>query len=271
MATAITNYSLGFVYDDRTSETNPLRPVRPTPVTAAPTLKPYLGAPYRSTDITDLKTAAKVYLQVPSAQVMLAFFLIGLVIRLVLGSMGFGWWVFGWHDAAALAFVAASTGPFEWFVHKFVLHAPVDSFRSRVLNTSTAHRRHHVDPTVLDNVVLGPEHAAQYSTQLALFATMWAAPMALLAGWPVLATVATGSLASWLAMAHYEWVHLAVHTRHRFKNRFYARLQSNHRWHHYRNENFWLGVTTNSGDRLLGTLPDSKSDVPLSETARSLA
>lgn len=236
----------------------------------SPTIKPYPGAPYRSTEIADLGTAIRVYLRVPSAQVMLAMFMLGLTIRLVLGVMGFGLWAFGWHDIAALAFVAVSTGSFEWFVHKFVLHAPADSFRGRVLNTSTAHRRHHEDPTILQNVVLGPEHAAQYMAELVVFAAMWATPMALLAGWPVLATAGTGALASWFALANYEWVHLAVHTRHRFKNRFYARLQRNHRWHHYRNENYWLGVTSNSGDSLLRTLPESKSDVPLSETARTL-
>ena len=43
------------------------------------------------------------------------------------------------------------------------------------------------------------------------------------------------------------------------------------RLHHYRNENYWLGVSSNTGDRLLRTLPKHKTDVPLSETARTLA
>lgn len=244
--------------------------VLPDAATPAAVTKPFAGAPYRSTEITNLGDAVKVYLKVPSAQVMLAVLMLGLIVRITLAVMGFGWWAFGWHDLAAVTFVVASTGTFEWFVHKYVLHAPIDSYRNRVLKTGASHRRHHEDPTILDNVVLGPECAAQYQAQLLMFAALWATPMALLAGWPVFATVGTGALASWLTLAHYEWVHLAVHTRHRFKNRFYARLQRNHRWHHFRNENYWLGVTSNSGDRLLGTLPKSKSDVSLSETARSL-
>jgi hypothetical protein len=73
-----------------------------------------------------------------------------------------------------------------------------------------------------------------------------------------------------VALAHYEWTHLLVHSRYRPKSRFYARLSRNHRLHHFRNERYWLGVTSNSGDRILRTLPRAKTDVPLSETARTL-
>ena len=72
-------------------------------------------------------------------------------------------------------------------------------------------------------------------------------------------------------MAHYEWVHLLVHTRYRPRSRYYRRLARNHRLHHYRNEDYWLGVTSNLGDRLLRTYPTHKTDVPLSPTARTLA
>ena len=43
----------------------------------------------------------------------------------------------------------------------------------------------------------------------------------------------------------------------------HALEQRHHRLH-------WLGVTTNLGDRLLGTHPRAKTDVPLSATARTL-
>ena len=61
-----------------------------------------------------------------------------------------------------------------------------------------------------------------------------------------------------------------MHTRYRPSSRLYARLARNHRLHHFRNERYWLGVTSNSGDRILRTLPRSKTDVPLSDTARTL-
>jgi hypothetical protein len=47
-------------------------------------------------------------------------------------------------------------------------------------------------------------------------------------------------------------------------------LARNHRRHHYRNERYWLGVTSNAGDRLMRTLPKADDDVPRSETARTL-
>ena len=87
--------------------------------------------------------------------------------------------------------------------------------------------------------------------------------------WPTLDGLTVRVLA-YLSLAHYEWVHLMVHTRYRPKTRFYRRLATNHRLHHYRNEKYWLGVTSNLGDRLLGTYPAEKSDVPLSDTARTL-
>ena len=71
-------------------------------------------------------------------------------------------------------------------------------------------------------------------------------------------------------LTHYEWVHLLVHTRYRPTMRYYRRLARNHRLHHYRNEKYWLGVTSNTGDRIMGTYPRHAADVPLSDTARML-
>jgi hypothetical protein len=73
-----------------------------------------------------------------------------------------------------------------------------------------------------------------------------------------------------VALLHYEWVHLLVHSRYRPRSRYYSRLAKNHRLHHFRNESYWLGVTIDTGDRLARTLPADRSAVPLSETARTL-
>ncbi len=220
--------------------------------------------PVRSTEIGNLREALSVYLAAGSPRVILAGAGAGTAARLVVGQ-------FGRHDVVAVAVVIAATGTVEWVIHKFLLHAPEDSWRTRRLQTSTSHRRHHEDPTDLSHVLLEPNYSAAFLPAIGVFTSSWAVPLAALTGWPMLPTFLSGLALSWWTLAHYEWVHLAVHTRHRFRNRFYARLARNHRLHHYRNENYWLGVTSNSGDRLLGTLPTSKSDVPLSETARSLA
>ena len=46
-------------------------------------------------------------------------------------------------------------------------------------------------------------------------------------------------------------------------------LERAHRLHHYRNENYWMGVTNHLGDHVLGTFPN-KDDVPVSPTAKTL-
>ncbi len=226
--------------------------------------RPRVEIPARSTDIGNLQEALGVYLTAGSPRVILVGSAAATVTRLSVGR-------FGWHDVVAVAVVVAATGTVEWVIHKFLLHAPETSWRTRRLDTSTSHRRHHEDPADIRHVLLMPAYAAGFLLAIGVFTATWSVPMVLGTGWPFVPTFLTGLAASWWTLAHYEWVHLAVHTRHRFRNRFYARLARNHRLHHYRNENYWLGVTSNSGDRLFGTLPASKSDVPLSETARSLA
>jgi sterol desaturase/sphingolipid hydroxylase (fatty acid hydroxylase superfamily) len=79
----------------------------------------------------------------------------------------------------------------------------------------------------------------------------------------------SASLASFGMLLTYEWTHYLIHSRYRPKTAFYRRLWRTHRWHHYRNENYWFGVTMHLGDRILRTYPD-KDSVELSPTARAL-
>ena len=161
-------------------------------------------------------------------------------------------------------------GPVEWVLHKFLLHAAEDSFQMRRLGTGIGHRQHHLTPGDLNFVLLGGIDAALFLVLIAAWTAIWTLPFILWAGGAVLGPYLTGLTAAFLALVHYEWVHMLVHTRVRLKNRFYKRLAANHRLHHFRNENYWLGVTANSGDRVLRTYPKTKGDVPLSPTARSL-
>ena len=77
-------------------------------------------------------------------------------------------------------------------------------------------------------------------------------------------------ICAYVALGHYEWTHLLVHTRYRPKSRYYKRLARNHRRHHFRNEDYWMGITSNLGDRMFGTYPKDSKSVPLSDTARTL-
>lgn len=105
---------------------------------------------------------------------------------------------------------------------------------------------------------------------LAIVHLAWVVPLAVVLDAPIVATWLTATALSTAGLLHYEWVHLLVHTAYRPRTRYYTRLARNHRRHHYRNEHYWLGVTTNSGDRLMRTYPSAEDAVPRSETARTL-
>lgn len=217
----------------------------------------------RTTDLATKRQVLAAFLGDPSPQVILPATAIVAAVRIVLG----GWSV---ADAVVAGVVVAVVGPFEWTFHRFLLHAPVDSFRHRVLKTGVGHRQHHLDPPDMQWVSFGGIGALQFVPQIALVAAVLTLPALALSGAPLFGPYLTAVAVSLAAMAHYEWTHLLAHASYRPATRYYARLARNHRLHHYRNEHYWLGVSANSGDRLMGTLPANKTDVPLSETARNL-
>ncbi|MGI9643945.1 MAG: sterol desaturase family protein [Ilumatobacteraceae bacterium] len=156
------------------------------------------------------------------------------------------------------------------------MHAPEDAWTSRRLGTGSGHRQHHLDPPAVEWLLLRGVDAAVFAMLIAIGTAAWALPFAALFGVAVsgqglLAAYLTALLAALLALGHYEWTHLLVHTPYRARTRYYRRLARNHRRHHYRNEDYWLGVTSNLGDRIMRTYPADKSDVPLSDTARTLS
>jgi hypothetical protein len=217
----------------------------------------------RTTDLTSKHQIAAAYLRDPSPQVILVALALFVAVRLLAGNWSLA-------DLATAIAIVAIVGPFEWIVHLFLLHAPQSSLRYRVLKTGVGHRQHHLDPPDLQWVTLGRTGALLYVPQIAAVGAILTLPALWLAGAPMFGPYLTAVAVGHAALAHYEWTHLMAHTRYRPKTRYYARLGRNHRLHHYRNEHYWLGVSASSGDRLIGTLPASKTDVPLSVTARSL-
>lgn len=71
-------------------------------------------------------------------------------------------------------------------------------------------------------------------------------------------------------MLAYDWTHFLIHTRVPPRTAYYRRIWRGHRLHHYRNERYWLGVTSPLGDLALRTNPP-RDAVELSPTARGLA
>jgi hypothetical protein len=219
--------------------------------------------PGRSTSLATKREAARAFVASGSAQVLLPVVAILVGLRLVLGNWGAG-------DVAVALAVVVLTGFVEWFIHLYVLHAAADAWTSRRLGTGSGHRQHHLDPPDLQWLLLRPVDAATFVVVLGIWSAAWAAPLTLAIGGNVIASTVTAIALAAIGLAHYEWTHLLSHTTYRPKSRYYARLARNHRWHHYRNERYWLGVTSNLGDRVLRTLPADRGDVPLSDTARTL-
>lgn len=177
---------------------------------------------------------------------------------------------FGWFDLVLVVTTVVLLGPVEWVIHRFILHAPEDSLRMTKFGTGDGHREHHLDPNDVGWALLFWADALVFLVGLGVWTAVWVVPFALIVGAGVLPAFVTGYLLAALGLAHYEWTHLLIHTRYRPKTRYYKRLAKNHRLHHYRNEHYWLGVSSNLGDRVLQTLPSTKTAVPLSETARNL-
>lgn len=218
----------------------------------------------RADQLGTKREIAGVYVGRGSARVLIVAAVALGAARVVAGGFGRG-------DLIALAVTILVTGTVEWIIHRFLLHADADAWTSRKLGTGAGHGQHHLDPPDVDWLMLRGADATVFVTAFGVVTAAWTLPLMWITGSALLGPFLTAWTLAAIGLAHYEWVHLMVHTRYRPRTRYYRRLARNHRLHHFRNEHFWLGVTTNSGDRLLRTYPRSKSDVPLSDTARSLA
>lgn len=176
---------------------------------------------------------------------------------------------FGRADLAVGATVLAVEPFTEWCIHRFVLHAPVRRVHGRTVDIGAGHRNHHRDPDDLDIALVPP-------VQIVAFWGLIAAEVALVGravrrGKGDLASTLTGVAIAYGALVNYEWTHYLVHTSYKPKSAWFRRVRANHRLHHWRNEHYWLGVTSNLADRVLGTLPAAPNAVSLSETAHRLA
>lgn len=196
--------------------------------------------------------------------VLTAIVLVG-AIRVAVG----GW---TWADLA-VPFVMIAAQPFvEWFIHKYLLHLKPFEFRGKKVDiyTARAHRRHHKDPSLLDQTLLHPSEILGSMFLIALTAApLFGGLLALISGNAFFPLYLSGLFWSYVGLYRYEWSHFLIHTPYIPKTRFFRAIWRNHRLHHFKHEDYWMGVTSNLGDRALGTFPDQK-EVKKSPTARNL-
>lgn len=150
----------------------------------------------------------------------------------------------------------------EWLIHVFILHSKPFSIAGRWFDPAVPrkHRAHHRDPWNLE-ILFIPLQSFLYTLPL-LFALCF-----VLAPTPGLALTTLGT---YLALAlRYEWIHFVSHTLYSPRLPHVQRVVRHHRWHHFKNEHYWYGVSMTVADRLLGTSPGPE-DVERSETCRTL-
>ena len=173
-------------------------------------------------------------------------------------------------DVAAVAAVVVAEPFVEWLLHTRVLHARPVTVAGQVIDLGAGHRAHHREPDRVEQVLVGGRYAVADSAAIAVGIHALGALATAVLGGNRRAVTRSALVAGYGALMTYEWTHLLMHTAYRPRSRWFRGLRTNHRLHHYRNERQWFGITSNLGDRLLGTLPASSTEVPLSPTARSL-
>jgi len=214
-------------------------------------------------DRLTLLDCARAFLRFRSPRVLAAFLMAIVAARLMVG----GW---SWLDLAIAALLIALQPFTEWFIHVTLLHSKPHRLGPISIDLPSArmHRWHHRNPTVLEAVLIPGSLIAGFL--LPVMAAMWLLswPWVLFGGshlalWLTLMTV------SCLLVGTYEWCHFIIHTPYRPKSRYYRSIWRSHRLHHFKNEHYWFGVSSDVADRVLGTHPDQRT-VPKSPTVKTL-
>lgn len=185
--------------------------------------------------------ALRVFLSFASPRTLIVMTLPAVIARLWLG----GWTVW---DAVIVLAIVAYWPINEWLIHVFMLHyKPVTVFGRKIdFYLPRTHREHHANPWHLPRVFI-PWHIFPLT-----------APSFLLILW-IVPDIRLGlSFVSFylLMSLHYEWCHYLAHIGWCPPVGYYQRRVREHRLHHFRNENYWWGVSMGMGDRLFGTAPD---------------
>jgi hypothetical protein len=192
----------------------------------------------------------------PSPWIIATTFVGALVARVAVGEWSLS-------DLWAPAVFLALFPVIEWVVHVFVLHWRPREVAGVTLDTQLArkHREHHASPRDIPLVFI------PWQTLLGVVAVLVTVP---LLAFPTVAQGLTFTLTVAAVGMVYEWTHYLVHSDYKPRTRLYRAVYKHHRLHHFKNENYWLTVTTaHTADRVFGNDPDPAT-VPTSPTAKNL-
>jgi hypothetical protein len=202
-----------------------------------------------------LRSAAGIFAGTFSARLMAPLVVAAVAVRIGLGA--WRWWDLG------VAAIIVGAQPFtEWLIHVNVLHWKPRTIGRVTIDPLGArrHRQHHANPKIL-GLVLVPRRIMVTTCLLAVPIVWLVTPT-----WRLALTALATSYSMYLT---YEWCHFLIHSSYRPKGWYYRYIYRAHRLHHFRNENYWFGVTVHVADHVLRTFP-GKEDVPVSPTAFTL-
>lgn len=187
-----------------------------------------------------LKQAAHGFVRIRGVQILMAGIVVTGAIRVLVAE--WSWW-----DVAIVA-ASGAMWPFqEWFLHAYLLHMKPFHVFGRTIEPIfiKSHRIHHLDPWEPGSGVVSVYFVTLY---IALLPVAWHFALPL-------SQSLTGVVASLILIFTYEWTHYLIHTTYKPKRLWYTSLWRNHRLHHFKNENYWYGVTTFVADIVLHTHP----------------
>jgi hypothetical protein len=202
-----------------------------------------------------LPAAARAFTTHGSPRIMGGVAAIAVIVRIIAGH---------WSMAdLVVALVILSLEPFaEWLLHVFVLHLRPREIAGRRIDPLFArrHRMHHRDPRNVRLVFVPLPVLAGFYVGLGAISGLLIPDHRL--GLTAFATMA-GFLFG------YEWSHYLIHSPYLPRSTAFRAVWRAHILHHYKNEQFWFGVTNPVADYVLRTHP-GKDAVPTSPTARTL-
>ena len=148
----------------------------------------------------------------------------------------------------------------EYLTHRFLFHlkAPKNPYFLKFLKR--IHYDHHIDPNNLKLLFLPLWYSLPNFMIISLVFYSFSESSKY--------TIAFGT-GLLVMLLIYEWKHYVAHRPIKPKTNFGRWVKKVHILHHYKNENYWFGVSTPFADYLFGTFKDEK-EVESSKTARDL-
>ncbi|WP_249292224.1 sterol desaturase family protein [Metabacillus flavus] len=165
------------------------------------------------------------------------------------------WLNLGFFCAGLIVFIFS-----EYLTHRFLFHLKPPKNRLFLHFLKRLHYDHHKYPNDLKLLFLPVWYSLPNFVVLAAIFYLFTAN--------VISTAAFG-MGLILMLLTYEWKHYVAHRPIKPLFGFGKWMKKTHQLHHFKNENYWYGVSNPIGDVLFGTLKDEKK-VEMSQTAKDL-